>query len=109
MAVKPQRSPGGILAVATTRPPAPEARQIIAGLAELTVVQLAHRVARTEPHALTDPPVTAVEDLADTYATTLTSLLGVLKIAAARRRRRPARGDRTGRARAARDQGRRRA
>ncbi|MEV4571465.1 LuxR C-terminal-related transcriptional regulator [Nonomuraea sp. NPDC049419] len=79
VAVKPQRSPGGILAVATTRPPAPETRQIIAGLAELTVVQLAHRVARTEPHALADPPVTAVEDLADAYATTLTSLLGVLR------------------------------
>ncbi|GAA2107605.1 response regulator transcription factor [Actinomadura alba] len=81
VAVKPPKTTGGMLAVVTTGslPPDPEAREIVTKLVELTTAHLADRVSDAEPHAVTGPPLTAVEDLADAYATTLTSLLGVLR------------------------------
>ncbi|WP_329430723.1 LuxR C-terminal-related transcriptional regulator [Streptosporangium sp. NBC_01495] len=81
VAVKPPKTTGGLLAVVTTGtgPPEPDVREIVTRLVELTTAHLADRVSHAEPHDVTGPSVTAVEDLADAHAATLTSLLGVLR------------------------------
>jgi DNA-binding CsgD family transcriptional regulator len=79
--ITPPASVTGLVAISTTgqAAPPPDTLRIVQQLVELTLLRVADLVAGPEPARPARTPPSAVNDLADAHAVTLTGLLGVLR------------------------------